>query len=386
VKESHVAVDQPLTAIAELTSNRLSRRFSGAICAVICLGYLIVGLYPYNFWQRNDVKWDPDGAGISLGWYSIIYSEKSIAFGRNGNGITIELMLKPDWHRSWHRASLLSLYRKGFDSLVVGQQGPDLRLSIPTSSAGHGRGYREVWLKNSLPPHSRRLLVVTAGTGGTSIYIDGMPIGLFPTLIPDVADLQGRLIFGNAPEGSHGWRGEISGGALFDRVVEAAEVLRHRNLVAAGGFQALSSEASLAALYLFDEKTGQTVKDHSLNHIPLLIPKSYHVLRRTYLRPVWQDSPESLDLVINILGFIPFGFFCFMYLIHRGPVLRSFIITIAFSASVSASIEILQAFIPRRTSSMADLICNTLGGLIGSLLVVALTKGRQRNSPADPSR
>jgi glycopeptide antibiotics resistance protein len=74
------------------------------------------------------------------------------------------------------------------------------------------------------------------------------------------------------------------------------------------------------------------------------------------------------DGVVNVLGFIPFGFFLTLWMIKTRQWSRGTIILIAvgLGALVSLTIELVQVFIPVRDSSLMDLMCNTFGTLIGA--------------------
>ncbi len=71
---------------------------------------------------------------------------------------------------------------------------------------------------------------------------------------------------------------------------------------------------------------------------------------------------------MNILLFVPFGFFLFL-------MIRQEIITVLFAFLFSATIEFLQYALPiGRISNVDDVILNTLGGIIGMLVGVIVLK------------
>ena len=77
------------------------------------------------------------------------------------------------------------------------------------------------------------------------------------------------------------------------------------------------------------------------------------------------------DFIINTLGFIPLGFLTMALLAEMQPVGRRHHLawTLAFCLAVSLAIEILQYFfLPGRTSSLYDVIANTMGALLGGIL------------------
>ena len=101
----------------------------------------------------------------------------------------------------------------------------------------------------------------------------------------------------------------------------------------------------------------------------LYIPPKFLVLRQTVLDPVWRAFNWSRgfwqDAFINVAGFIPFGwFFCAYFSARRTALARAS--RLAFGAAVSVFIELTQAFLPTRDSSMSDLINNILGSVLGA--------------------
>lgn len=74
------------------------------------------------------------------------------------------------------------------------------------------------------------------------------------------------------------------------------------------------------------------------------------------------------NLAVNVVGFIPVGFFICATLISLCRRRRSIGLSTLTGFLLSLSIEILQAYIPMRKSGTTDLITNTLGTLVGALL------------------
>jgi len=87
------------------------------------------------------------------------------------------------------------------------------------------------------------------------------------------------------------------------------------------------------------------------------------------------------DFVINVLGFVPLGFLTMGFLAETRSAGqgRDLAWTLAFCFAVSLSIELLQVYMPGRTSSMYDLIANAMGALLGGILWDL--EGRRTESP-----
>jgi VanZ family protein len=74
------------------------------------------------------------------------------------------------------------------------------------------------------------------------------------------------------------------------------------------------------------------------------------------------------DFIINIVGFIPFGYLLLMYLVSgkiKGGLFGLTLLAVIAGTGTSLVLEIVQYYIPGRTSSLFDLIANGIGTCIG---------------------
>jgi len=223
------------------------------------------------------------------------------------------------------------------------------------------------------------LLSVISGNGYTAIYIDGRLMNSFPnfSLMTDERGLSGNLILGNSPDGRHTWNGEFLGLAIYDRAVTDKEVLDNYHAWQQHQLDRgrLGNFIMPTALYLFDEHGGQQIRNHASNRYHLLIPRPFQPLHRNVLevprREYWLTRSNLIDVSINILGFIPFGFFLTAWLrqsINRSAP-RAYNISIILGFCISITIELAQAYLPTRDSSLLDVFDNTLGTIVGILLL-----------------
>ena len=88
-----------------------------------------------------------------------------------------------------------------------------------------------------------------------------------------------------------------------------------------------------------------------------------------YLIPFEWGKSDILDVLKNILLFLPFGFGLASYLIRAKKLagFKSLIITIVICFVFSYSIEVLQFFLPSRYPSLVDILSNSAGGILGLL-------------------
>lgn len=74
------------------------------------------------------------------------------------------------------------------------------------------------------------------------------------------------------------------------------------------------------------------------------------------------------DFIINIVGFIPYGYLLLLYLVSgksKGGLFGMTLLAVVAGTGTSLILEIAQFYIPGRTSSLFDLIANGMGTCIG---------------------
>ena len=183
-------------------------------------------------------------------------------------------------------------------------------------------------------------------------------------------DLTGQLVVGNDPLADNGWQGQLKGLAIYNRELTAAEVLH--DYTAWTTNQAEIKNEDPVALYLFNEGMGSVVCNQMNSGADLHIPEHYFVLHAPFLKLPWDEFNPSWgyckDVLINICGFVPLGFFFCAYFSSVRRLDRAVLATIVLGGVVSCTIEVLQAFLPTRDSGMTDIITNTLGTSIGARL------------------
>lgn len=81
------------------------------------------------------------------------------------------------------------------------------------------------------------------------------------------------------------------------------------------------------------------------------------------------------DVLVNVLAYLPLGFFLVRLLSRRLRPLGAIALTTLCGASLSFCVEFLQQFLPARVSSVVDLFTNSTGALLGALLGVVLHMG-----------
>ncbi len=80
----------------------------------------------------------------------------------------------------------------------------------------------------------------------------------------------------------------------------------------------------------------------------------------------------AFDVVVNLLAYIPLGLLVGLTSRARFGVLVSTILGFCSGVLLSASMEYLQMYLPMRTSSNLDVLTNSVGALIGTLLAASM--------------
>jgi glycopeptide antibiotics resistance protein len=213
-------------------------------------------------------------------------------------------------------------------------------------------------------------IAITSDGHGVSIYVDGALAAANPQFPLSSKDFKGRFVVGDSPGQPDSWKGRLFGLAMYERQLEKAEVLHNYATWKQEGRPELPKDQRNLALYLFDERKGNVVRDNAHSGVDLYVPEKYEVMEKIALQPFWTEFSMNRSYwgaaLKNIVGFIPFGVsFCAYFSVVR-PMKKSMLLTIALGLCVSLTIETLQAFLPNRDSGTSDLITNTLGTWIGA--------------------
>jgi VanZ family protein len=346
-------------------------------CLLLWIGLLVFGLWPFDFFPRNKVHRVGTGPGILFDHYGQVYSlgrwslQPSQAEGPTK--FSFEFWLTPQTGYETFSAVLCVCSRKGHTDLMVAESGPDLVVVGHFRKPDGTSALHYLWYDGAAMTGERRFLTMTSGPEGTVLYLDGKPLrpDRYQDLLPE--NYSGQLLIGHSPSGEQGWRGIVLGLALYDRVLSAQEVAIHYRLWQRNHIERLGNTR---ALYRFEEEPGNVIRNRAASSAPdLLIPQTF---RR--FRPEWLDFPHPLkrsdirDAIVNIIGFIPFGFCLFLYLLITREFSpgRALWCAVLIGGLTSLAIEISQVLLPTRDSSALDLINNVIGTLAGSALVIGI--------------
>ena len=343
---------------------RISQRLKLLHCFLLML--LTTGLWPFNFWQLNQAN-GGNSDGLHIAPPATVYTPFPVPKLLNLREFTIALHLSSDFLDSNGYARILS-YSMDNERInfMIGQWEDSIvfklrALGIPS------------------PIHFETEGILKKGEKGWVIIVfDGEKLLLYHNGEIKNEKMTGPLIFsswngsyplviGSEADGKFPWKGSLYSITIFDRPFSPEEVTDFPLSMNSGQ----RSDTPLID-YSFNGG-GSEIRDRGTGQpADLLIPGRFEPFKRKFL-----EKPNSLeeirnnfwDIFLNFLAFIPLGFLLSEYFTRwhrslRGALLLSLII----GFSISLAIEILQVLLPTRHSSMSDLITNTFGTGIGSII------------------
>ncbi len=363
------------------------------LCLLLATGILFVGLWPLDTSPRNKAYWLPGQEGLhfdgrrgrlKLSVGGIAYTPAPLR--SSGHDLTekgsvkIEILLTParDWARSVLRI-VTFIDDSGKEVLYLGQWKQSLIVRwLDHDQTGKARK-REIGVAGALEKGKPRLLTITSSRQGTSIYLDGMPAKHHQgtALLGERESIRGlSVILGNSRDLKSSWTGSILALRVFERASDEGKVAQEVMEP-----EADSSHWGLIADYSFEKNHEGIVPDLSGNRNEMEVPRQINFTNRILAWPdrvVLKGVSLTGDVIVNIVGFVPFGFLlAFWHGQAKGArQSRSFLFAVLIGVLVSFTIEVAQAFIPVRDSSLIDLMCNTGGAVLGALLTLVAGSDR----------
>lgn len=325
----------------------------------------VVGVWPFNFWQLNKVNQDPiHGSALSPpGTAYTPFPPEKLAGAKE---FTLLLNLSSDLSGSNGYARIVSYSlsdeRMNFmigqweDSIVFRLRAAGRPKLIHFESDGVLRKGKKEWI--AIVFDGEKLL----------LYHNGEIKNQKKTGILDFSnwDASFPLVIGSEANGNFGWKGNIYSIRIFDRCFLPEEI---RTLARGGNFGGASEKPLID--YSFN-KVGSLVEDHGKGQpAHSIIPERFKPYKRQFLTfgGIGELTQNRWDVLINILGFIPLGLLLVGYLRERKFAFKNAIfLGIIEGFLISLTIEVLQAYLATRDSSLLDLIANTAGTGIGCLI------------------
>ncbi len=347
-----------------------ARALLAALLSVLAI-ILVAGLWPFDPFPANNVAWLKGRNGLEFGRNPIVMSKSPLDFTEpKWSAISLEIWLVPA--DSWSSRIFFSIYTpenpKRFYMLnyhnlfIVRRTRPDTTGQWEVATIG---------VEKTVPPESPLFITITAGPKSSSIYFNGKLARVFPGYSLSGNDISGQLIFGTSPFDKQTWHGEWRGLAIYGAELSPSDVLAHYQEWVQGHQTELAKGAIPTALFDFHEGEGDKIHDLAGAAPDLFIPKHFSVPHKPILQWPWNEFRPTrsyvLDIAVNIAGFVPLGFLLVAFLWFTTRSRRPILTAILIGALISFTIELLQGYIPQRSSGVTDVITNTLGTAMGAI-------------------
>jgi VanZ family protein len=345
-------------------------RLVGILCLCVLGSMLVAGLWPFCA-PGNRVQWLRAGNGLQFASNSSVVS--TAAFHSKSSAAdtpeSIEIWFVPGssasmrtilgFGNSDHPGAGFAL-RQHKDMLFVQQYYVDKNGAPAAEWLPAGRVLAE---------GKPLFLSISMGSLGTSIYIDGELCRAFARRGISMNNLSGRLVVADGAEGRSSWPGQVLGLAMYGSQLTPSQVAENYASWTKGQPPVIREDEAPTALFTFDERQGNVVHNRVDSTNNLIIPDHYFALDPLFLASVRRDYQPTWDywhdIGVNIAGFIPCGFLFTVLLSEVCIVSYPALKAISIGLLISLTIEVLQAFLPTRSSGITDLITNTLGTGVG---------------------
>ena len=358
----------------------LSRNLISIVIVGMISGMLMVGLYPFDYSPSNQVSILGDGTGIRFYGQGEALSTGEFSWplaDYSGQPFTMELHLKP--LRTYHESvpHIMSLCdRSGREVFYLGQWKSHMVMRLLGESRwSAGKVTKEVGTQDHLHEGKPVSLTFVFGNGQAKVYADGALADVYEGF--DLTDAMAHrpvrsVILANSSSGEDPWQGEILDFSIFDRILDPGVIADRYNKTGSG--TGVDNPGEIIR-YRFDKLSGNTIRNSAGNGWDLLVPETLTPLRREFLS---LPAPDNLhhgwfykDALVNLAGFIPLGLFLTLFFAARRRSSRVWTVGLPVTAGflLSLFIEANQVFLVMRNSSLTDLFLNTLGTMLGSLLL-----------------
>jgi VanZ family protein len=340
----------------EIHNRSISAALQGLRVSTLAIT-LMAGLWPFHI-PDNNVSWTNLARGLVFGKHATVRTCTSFHLSMPGRDeFSLELWVIP--RQAASSTLLVFSTPDNLSRFGIRQSVTDLVLV---------QGHTQLFVDNVLRPGRSTFITISDRAHQVVIYVNGNPVRSFVGFPVNGGDLMGTLSLGVSSTADDSWSGRLLGLALYGTALNDSRVGEHFESWVNNGRPSVSEADRAAAIYTFDEGAGTIAHNLIAGQPDLQIPAKFTLLHQVFLTPVWKEFHPDLsyleDLVINIAGFIPLGFFFYPRRHFRyGKFPELF--TVLFGFGVSLAIEIIQSFLPTRQSGTTDLITNTLGTAIG---------------------
>ena len=372
---------------------RKRRLFIDAAATFILLCFMCVaGLWPFTFRACNNVSFTKNPSGVSFLSPAVVYdmdtltaSEKSF-LADSVTTIHLRLRAADTVNATRHRlAWLLSLRYGRRERALISQWKSHLLVKVMRSAAdARSPDAKELAIRNAFSKGKSLDIVIVSGHSGTTLIVDGVR----------KAYAEGYRMFDGRKTGRQHLQlcGSIIGkytwqGTLHDFGIYKGDVSGELSRTRFSGGDACGDTAELTRAFMrfTFERQDSIVRNCAGAGHALYVSPRFPAASNQVLVPIWDDFVNDkvyyADIIVNFIGFVPFGWFCagFLLCLFPGKKKAVFLLTVIAGGCLSLGIELAQVYLPGRSSQMSDLIFNTLGTTVGTWLC-ALVRIKNRKS------
>jgi hypothetical protein len=345
------------------------------ICAGVLCALLLAGLWPLNPTPSNNVSQLANQNGLEFGRDGTIYSPNAFQIAAPGEDsfCSLDIWLQPSHGEVKTSVTILAFYtpddplkfslKQYRDALLLQRDYRDEQHHLKTAAIKVERAFRE---------NEKTLFTITSSPKGTVVYGNGEFGESSSRFGLTCESFSGQLIVGNSPVSYNTWQGKLLGLAIFHQSFSKEQASRHYGAWSQARHPVEFQNERVFALYSFEQGSGRTIHDGTGSSPDLYIPDTFKILHKKLLTPPWEEFSFDLsylwDVLVNVGGFIPLGFFFYAFFAWDRSETRAAVATIVLGGLTSVTIEALQVFIPPRSSGVTDIITNTLGTVLGVIL------------------
>lgn len=344
-----------------------------AVCAITVLSVLAATLWPFDPFPSNQAHWLGGTNGIKFNSLGVVISQGPLRAGVSNpqQSCALEILLTPSSVTS--SSTIANFYTTSNPGQFLLRQWMDgLLMSHDTVGVNDPVTRSTLYVDQAFQVGKILLLTIVSGPNGTTVYKNGSVAKTFPDFRIMPSELTGRIVIGTSAAEYHPWTGEIHGLAIYETGLTPEQVLEHyREWTDPAKTVSVDSRGTIA-FYRFSERAGSEIHSMVASASNLYIPKHFSLPQKAMLTtPAKEFEPNWAyvkDLLQNIAGFIPLGFVFYLYLASMRRRGKAILYSILSAATLSFTIEVLQAYIPQRVSGTTDIITNSLGAAIGASL------------------
>lgn len=340
---------------------------------------LFFGLRPKDWPISNNILCLPGENSLSFRNPSIAYvDDVSIFTNKNhSDEFTLQLIASPE-----------KLVRRGFRPILTLHDGDDSRqltiwhwgasvIVMNGDDYDYSKKSPRITAIDALTPGTPSFITVTSNNLGSRLFINGRlasESNNWKTTIPH-AGRKLRLTLGNSIYGKHGWDGEIFGLALHRNAFSPERVKHQYDKWLSEQVLVAGPKDDLVFLYTFRDCDDNVIPEQTGRNQPLLIPSRPIMIKKKILSTPWHNFYSSssfyIDAFLNLIGFIPLGAVTYYWLqqSYSLPRRHAALVIVLCCFVISLSMELLQVWIPGRSSTLLDLILNTLGAWLGVIFL-----------------